>query len=40
MSEDDGYENVMVDLHEYHAFGDYWNDLAANPSGWQVCHDI
>lgn len=32
----EGFENVMLDLHEYHAFGEYWNNLAANNEGWNT----
>jgi len=32
----DGYLNVAVDYHNYHAFGDYWNDLAEKPQGWGI----
>ena len=30
------YLNAGVDIHEYHAFGDYWNQLAEQPEGWQT----
>ena len=30
-----GYINVVLDLHMYHAFGNYWNDMAAKlQDGW------
>ena len=32
-----GYANVGLDLHESHAFGEYWNSLAEDPeSAWPV----
>ena len=34
MSENDGYYNVALDMHNYHAFGG-WNDVAQQPDGWQ-----
>ena len=34
MTEAQGYSNMALDLHEYHAFGDYWNGLAEQPEGW------
>ncbi|TRY71084.1 hypothetical protein TCAL_17391 [Tigriopus californicus] len=32
----EGFENVMLDLHEYHAFGEYWNNLAEDNAGWST----
>ena len=34
MTPSNGYYNVQIDMHNYHAFGSYWNGLAADPSGW------
>jgi glucan 1,3-beta-glucosidase len=31
---DGAHDNIGLDLHEYHAFGDYWNGLAERPEGW------
>lgn len=31
MNENDG---VSLDWHEYQCFGDYWNQLADQPTGW------
>ena len=36
MTESEGYFGVQLDLHNYHAFGSYWNDLAGQPQGWSV----
>ena len=30
-----GAEGLELDLHEYHAFGEDWNGLAAQPNGWE-----
>ena len=29
-------EAVLLDMHIYHAFGDYWNELAERPEGWST----
>jgi hypothetical protein len=31
MSAKDGYEGVILDVHYYHAFGKYWNEMASGP---------
>jgi len=30
------YEGVVLDGHEYQCFGSFWNDLAAQPGGWET----
>ena len=37
MPENEGYENVWLDLHEYHAFGPIWNGAAGGEDhGWPL----
>ena len=34
MSEADGYSNVALDIHSYHAFGPLWNYVASLDNAW------
>jgi len=36
MSEADGYSNVALDIHSYHAFGPLWNYVASLDNAWQL----
>ena len=46
MSTDEGYTGVNLDMHLYHAFGSFWNDMAVasqREQSWQIhvkhaCH--
>ena len=41
MPESQGYSNVVLDLHEYHAFGEYYNGLAEDPTqAWPTNIDL
>ena len=30
------YAGVVLDGHEYQCFGSFWNELAAQPGGWET----
>jgi len=34
------YDNIILDIHSYHAFGQYWNDMAetkeSRMKSWEV----
>ena len=32
----DGEKNIAVDMHEYHAFGEDWNNIAAMENTWDI----
>ena len=36
MSEAEGYSNVALDIHSYHAFGPLWNYVASLDNAWLV----
>ncbi len=37
MSEDDGYRDVVLDMHHYQCFGSYWSDMSLDlPYAWNV----